>query len=73
MFALLYNRLLTYFAIFLKSLFNQGRLYMEIVRWSGIYWFMILMSCVETRFHLSLTVMFWFREKYACVKSSIYS
>ena len=23
-----------------------------------------------TRFHLSLTVMFWFREKYLCVKSS---
>ena len=23
---------------------------------------------VETRFHLSLTVTFWFREKYSCVK-----
>jgi len=28
------------------------------------------MVFVETRFHLSLTVMFWFREKYSCVKSS---
>ena len=24
----------------------------------------------EERFHLSLTVIFWFREKYSCVKSS---
>ena len=24
----------------------------------------------ETRFHLSLTVIFWFKEKYSCVKSS---
>ena len=23
----------------------------------------------KTRFHLSLTVMFWFREKYSCLKS----
>ena len=28
------------------------------------------MIFVETRFHLSLTVMSWFREKYSCVKSS---
>ena len=28
------------------------------------------MIFVETRFHLSLTVMFWFRKKYSCVKSS---
>ena len=27
----------------------------------------MLMIFVETRFHLSLTVMFWFREKYSCV------
>ena len=30
----------------------------------------MLMMFVETRFHLSFTVMFWFREKYSCVKSS---
>ena len=30
----------------------------------------MLMIFVETRFHLLLTVMFWFREKYSCVKSS---
>ena len=30
----------------------------------------MLMIFFETRFHLSLTVMFWFREKYSCVKSS---
>ena len=30
----------------------------------------MLMIFVETRFHLSLTVMFWFKEKYSCVKSS---
>ena len=30
----------------------------------------MLMIFAETRFHLPLTVMFWFREKYSCVKSS---
>ena len=43
---------------------------MEVVRRTGTYWFIMLMICFETRFHLSLTVMFWFRKKYSCVKSS---
>ena len=70
LFAFLYNRLFfcTFFSI--KSLLNQGRLNLEVVRRHGTYWFIMFMIFFETRFHLSLTVMFWFREKYSCVKSS---
>ena len=45
---------------------------MEVVRQSGTHWFIRLMIFVETRFHLSLTVMFWFREKNSYVKSERY-
>ena len=69
LFAFLYNRLFR-LQIYLKSLLNQGRLNLEVVRRAGTYWFIMLMTFVETRFHLSLTVMLWFREKYSCVKSS---
>ena len=52
--------------IFFRSLLNQGRLCLKVVRRSGTYSFMMLMSFMETRFHLSLTVMFWC----SCLKSS---
>ena len=57
LFALLYN---CFFPLpsFCKSLLNQGRLCLEVVRRSGTYWFIMLMIFVEARFHLSLTVMF---------------
>ena len=69
LFAFLYNRFFL-LHIFFKSLLKQGRLNLEVVRRHGTYWFIMLMIFVETRFHLSFTVMFWFREKYSCVKSS---
>ena len=67
LFAFLYNRFFLLHILF-KSLLNQGRVYLEVVRRSGIYCFIMLMIFFETRFHLSLIVMFWFREKYSCVK-----
>ena len=69
LFAFVYNRFFL-LNISFKFVLNHGRLYLEVVRLSGRYWFIMLMIFVETRFHCSLTVMFWFREKYSCVKSS---